>query len=147
MPYRNFFVPSASSSDVDAETERQLLRESESELSETELARESCGSFSVCEINSVKYWRVVKRILVKRMQTSTPLSGRHYLSHCQMYDKWGKKVRRPAPEYDAWMCVRGESREVFDVKGFLKRYPSVHAYILDIRKSCKLSFKNKYDGK
>ena len=119
--------------EIDDETERHLLQSSESELSEGELARESAGSFSMTEINSVQYWRVVKRILVKKMQTTKPVCGIDYLAHCQRYDKWGKTSRRPNPMYDAWMCVRGESRHCFNRKGFLARYPSVRGHIREIR--------------
>ena len=87
--------------------EKELLKTSESELSGSDLERKTANVFASSEINSVRYWREVRRILVKNMDTDRPLSTLHWASHQRRYEKWGKSIKRPCPMYDAWMCVRG----------------------------------------
>ena len=88
MHYHSFI---ATTSEIDEEMEKELLKTSESELSGSDLERKTANVFASSEINSVRYWREVRRILVKNMDTDRPLSTLHWASHQRRYEKMGQK--------------------------------------------------------
>ena len=82
-------------SNVDTDAEKELLRitddETESPIKIATLYEKSTKLFSYNEINTKEYWREIRRIQYNHMDVSAELSGIHYLSFCQTFEKkkWG----------------------------------------------------------
>ena len=92
-------------------------------------------TFSVTDINSEDYMKEVKRIILNRMDVK--LSKIQYAAFCARYRKnGGKKYRKPDANYDAWMCIRGESRDIFDIQKLINKFPSIKPVIYRIRTIC-----------
>lgn len=91
------------------------------------------------DINSIPYFREVKRMINNYMDIgieSLKTQGHWKMFLLKKAYKKGKSYKMPDPSYDAWMCVTGERRDVFHVKDFVIRYPSVKLYLKEIRKLC-----------
>lgn len=117
----------------------------ESECSDSELPKQLRPK----DISTVPYLREVRRILKaymgyegenNKLVSAWSNFGLKY-SRCK-----GRDYLRADPEYDAWMCVKGARRRVFDSKKMVCRYPSILEYIADIRKRCSISMPQKDIG-
>ena len=136
-------------SDVDTDAEKELLRttddEIESPIKIATLYEKSTKLFSYNEINTKVYWREIRRILYNHIDVSAELSGIHYLSFCQTFEKKnGEACQWSKPWYDAWCLVKGTSRKGFDVQKFLLKYPTVEEQLSLLRKICNISVNIKY---
>jgi len=98
------------------------------------------------DINTVPYLLEVRRVLKSymgyegsnsRLITAWSIFGLKF-QRCK-----GRDYLKADPEYDAWMCVKGVRRRVFDSKTFVCRYPSIMECIVDIRKRCSVSMPQK----
>jgi len=94
------------------------------------------------DINSKGYFKEVRRIICNEMDAfGGRVSGLHYLSFTNKYTKRrpiGSSIV-PDPKIDAWLCVAGRRRDLFNVDKFVKMYPSVKQKICEIRTLCNIS--------
>lgn len=111
------------------------------EESEIEDIREKLNmKYDTKKINTKVYFREVKRILLNDMDTIGPVGKVHVFSFYNKFDRVkGNSYKLWDPSFDAWMCLRGDERECFDTKAFIKMYPSVKGKIKDLRERLHMS--------
>ena len=56
----------------------------------------------------------------------------------------GLLYRKPEPNYDAWLLVRGQNRLAFDCLAFFDRFPNVKKRIVKLRKMMNVRVKDSY---
>lgn len=98
--------------------------------------------FASSEINGRRYYDEVRRILISDMdclETPQPIHLSRFINKrdAQRLNEY----RLPDPSFDAWMCVTGQQRSVFDCRAFMKQYKGLFETILQIRKTCNVSLR------
>jgi len=94
------------------------------------------------DINTPTYMKEVRRIINNKMDAPYgKLSGLNYLSFMNRFSK-----RRPAvecsipdPKLDAWLCISGQKRPLFDTNLFINTYPSIKEKIKETRVICQIN--------
>ena len=98
--------------------------------------------FTRQDINTKRYYQEVKNLIVHDMGISEELSPIHYSRFLLRFDaKKGTDYKLADPSFDAWMCVLGRERDVFDCKSFIRHYRAIVPRIRQIRKSCNVSLR------
>lgn len=109
----------------------------ESQLTQGAITYKSTRKYENKDINSKDYMREVRRTINNDMDSKSTLGAVYWTSFRSIYErKGGRKYLKADPFYDAWMCVRGETRDVFNCHMFYNLYPSVKHLIVDIRQRC-----------
>ena len=136
-----------SSSEVDTETEKILLQSSEeSEFEEDDIPHRTKELFKTEDINSYRYNREVRRIILNNMDITSKLTSANYLTFSDNFQKMGgRKGKKPDPKIDAWMLVKGKRRDIFEAKAFLNRYLSIRGYLEKYRENCRVVVTELYD--
>jgi len=92
---------------------------------------------SVETLNTVPYMREVRRIIANYMDQGKDLRCENITNFQLKFDRVGGiTYKRADPSFDAWMCVRGKKRNVFQPELLVQRYPSLIETTKDIRKIC-----------
>lgn len=92
------------------------------------------------EINTTPYMQEIRRIIYNRMDGK--MNELYYSSFDRKLQRVnGKAYKKANPSFDAWICVCGEYRDVFDVKKFVSMYSSVRPIIKEILETCTVALK------
>jgi len=92
---------------------------------------------SVETLNTVPYMREVRRIIANYMDQGKDLRCENITNFQLKFDRVGGiTYKRADPSFDAWMCVRGKKRNVFQPELLVQRYPSLIETTKDMRKIC-----------
>ena len=97
------------------------------------MAEPTRADFTISEMNTIPYWREVKKCLARNCEFKNPSPQIIHSLH-RTWENGGKeRCRWPKPRFDAICLLLKKRRIVFDEDGFFERYPSTKEMIKDFR--------------
>lgn len=122
----------------------------ESDIDRYETSVPPRNIYRCSDVNTPAYFKEVRRILNNNMDAMFGrVSGLNYLTFMNKYSKRkpAESSKIPDPKIDAWLCVAGRRRDVFNLTQFIKTYPSIKDRITELREICQISPAKKSDWK